>query len=252
MSSSGISWAVCKSAPRSREITMPAPHYSVFYRPDALPAAQSTAIKHWWQNKIYKIPTKYFDTVTNHIERHPTMWVPRIDNNSQQTQFLQAGCSSWHPTNSVRELKAVAEAGIVVLNMTWTRLLVWSVDCLIVATRVFLESADKLAGLPGEASSHRWRSMRPVYTWNDVSRTSKRENNSALRCWLGLPILVACNVGLPWAANCDADRLGGYGRHGDGVSNCFCQFINVLSVSLKIISTGRMHTELYFHVFLHT
>ena len=91
--------------------------------------------------------------------------------------------------------------------------------------------------------------MRPVYTWNDVSRTSKRENNSALRCWLGLPILVACDVGLPWAANCDADRLGGYGRHGDGVSNCFCQFINVLSVSLKIISTGRMHTESYFHVF---
>ena len=28
------------SAPRSRQITMPAPHHSVFYRPDALPAAQ--------------------------------------------------------------------------------------------------------------------------------------------------------------------------------------------------------------------
>ena len=43
---SGISWAVCKSAPRSRQITMPAPHHSVFYRPDALPAAQPTASKH--------------------------------------------------------------------------------------------------------------------------------------------------------------------------------------------------------------
>ena len=30
MSGSGISWAVCKSAPRSRLITMPAPHHSVF------------------------------------------------------------------------------------------------------------------------------------------------------------------------------------------------------------------------------
>jgi len=29
-SSTGISWAVCKSAPRSRQITMPAPHHSVF------------------------------------------------------------------------------------------------------------------------------------------------------------------------------------------------------------------------------
>ena len=48
-SGSGISWAVCKSAPRSRQITMPAPHHSVFYRPDALPAAQPTASKHWRQ-----------------------------------------------------------------------------------------------------------------------------------------------------------------------------------------------------------
>jgi len=45
-SGDGISWAVCKSAPRSRQITMPAPHHSVFYRLDALPAAQPTASKH--------------------------------------------------------------------------------------------------------------------------------------------------------------------------------------------------------------
>jgi len=45
-SGSGISWAVCKPAPRSRQITMSAPHHSVFYRPDALPAAQPTASKH--------------------------------------------------------------------------------------------------------------------------------------------------------------------------------------------------------------
>jgi len=34
---SGINWAICKSAPRSRQITTPAPHHSVFHRPDALP-----------------------------------------------------------------------------------------------------------------------------------------------------------------------------------------------------------------------
>ena len=44
---SGISWAICKSAPRSWQITMPAPHHSVFHRLDALPAAQPTASKHW-------------------------------------------------------------------------------------------------------------------------------------------------------------------------------------------------------------
>jgi len=47
VSGSGISWATCKSAPRSRQITTSAPHHSIFYRPDALPATQPTASKHW-------------------------------------------------------------------------------------------------------------------------------------------------------------------------------------------------------------
>ena len=42
VSGSGISWAICKSAPRSRQTTTPAPQHSVFYTPDALPAAQPT------------------------------------------------------------------------------------------------------------------------------------------------------------------------------------------------------------------
>jgi len=44
VSGSGITWAIC-----SRQITIPAPQHSVFYRPDALPAAQPTASKHWRQ-----------------------------------------------------------------------------------------------------------------------------------------------------------------------------------------------------------
>ena len=52
VSGSGISWTICKSAPRSRQTTMPAPHHSVFYRPDALPVAQPTASKHWWHWSI--------------------------------------------------------------------------------------------------------------------------------------------------------------------------------------------------------
>jgi len=42
VSGSGISWAICKSALSSRQITMPAPHHSVFYRPDALPATTNS------------------------------------------------------------------------------------------------------------------------------------------------------------------------------------------------------------------
>ena len=47
VSGNGISSATCKSAPHSRQITTPAPHHSVFYMPNALPAAQPTASKHW-------------------------------------------------------------------------------------------------------------------------------------------------------------------------------------------------------------
>ena len=36
VSGSGISWAICKSAPRSRQITMPAPHHSVFLQADSV------------------------------------------------------------------------------------------------------------------------------------------------------------------------------------------------------------------------
>jgi len=31
VSGSGINWAICKSAPHSRQITTPAPHHSAFY-----------------------------------------------------------------------------------------------------------------------------------------------------------------------------------------------------------------------------
>jgi len=51
VSGSGISWAMCKSAPRSRQITMPASNHSVFYRLGALPVAQLTVSNHTVINK---------------------------------------------------------------------------------------------------------------------------------------------------------------------------------------------------------
>jgi len=56
LSGSGISWAICKSAPRSRQITTPTPQQlSFFYRPDALPAAQPKVSKHWRQVVKFKV-----------------------------------------------------------------------------------------------------------------------------------------------------------------------------------------------------
>jgi len=53
VSGSRISWDICKSATRTRQITTPAPHHSVFYSPDALPAAQPTASKHWRHRSVH-------------------------------------------------------------------------------------------------------------------------------------------------------------------------------------------------------
>jgi len=68
VSGNGISWAICKSAPRSRQITTPAPHHSVFYRPDALPVAQPTVSKYWRQrnrNKGQKQLANYYMVIKN-------------------------------------------------------------------------------------------------------------------------------------------------------------------------------------------
>jgi len=67
VSGSGISWAICMSAPRSRQITMPAPHHSVFYRPDALPATQPTASKHWRQVRMHANNTMHYQNSTQAI-----------------------------------------------------------------------------------------------------------------------------------------------------------------------------------------
>ena len=76
VSGSSISWAICKSAPRSRQITMPAIHHSVFYRPDAFPAAQPTASKHWrdkhWRDMILTVSCfSKIQTTEFHSVRYP-------------------------------------------------------------------------------------------------------------------------------------------------------------------------------------
>ena len=138
VSSSGISWAICKSAPCSRQITTPAPHHSVFYRPDALPVAQPTASKHWrtlladqqqttlqpfnglfsrttWVSRYQKGKTNLDFTGARDSEwqwhqlgHMQVCTLLQTDNRASTPPlcFLQAGCPSCRPTNSVKALKA--------------------------------------------------------------------------------------------------------------------------------------------------
>jgi len=60
VSASGISWVICKSAPWLRQITMPASHHSVFYRPDVIlpPTNSPKALKAYrqdWSAESYEV-----------------------------------------------------------------------------------------------------------------------------------------------------------------------------------------------------
>ena len=75
MSGNGIRWARCQSAPRSRQITTPAPHHSVLYRPDALPATQPTASKHWRHIHYLQENTTKFAAYTFVVKEACPKWL---------------------------------------------------------------------------------------------------------------------------------------------------------------------------------
>jgi len=62
VSGSGISWAVCKSAPRSRQITTPAFHHLVFYQMPFLPPIQQHPSTEGTALNVAILPCKYLKT----------------------------------------------------------------------------------------------------------------------------------------------------------------------------------------------
>jgi len=86
VSGSGISWAIYKSAPCCRQITTPTPHHSVYYRPDALPAAQPTALK------AHILLIIYSDVLTMQII------IPKLKNEPMGVVIVESGWGSMVPT----------------------------------------------------------------------------------------------------------------------------------------------------------
>ena len=66
VSGSGISWTICKSAPHSRQITMPAPHHSVFLQagcPSCCPTNTVKALKAKLRLNFKQISSYFASTV---------------------------------------------------------------------------------------------------------------------------------------------------------------------------------------------
>ena len=97
VSGSGISWAICKSAPRSRHTTTPAPHHSVFLQagcPSCRPTNSVKALK-----AGIPIHTCKSSTHTHTLQADNHASTPPLS-------FIQAGCPSCRQTNSIKALKA--------------------------------------------------------------------------------------------------------------------------------------------------
>ena len=83
---SGISWAICKSAPRPRHIAMPASHHLVFCRPDTLLATHPTASKHW-RHHFHRVHYNFLFTfyrscasVLNFFSRYNDSYLSKVTN----------------------------------------------------------------------------------------------------------------------------------------------------------------------------
>jgi len=149
MSGSGISWVICKSAPSCRQITMPAPHHSVFIsRMPFLPpnqqhqSTEGTWMDYWWIFfHVLDVPPD-----TNHKTIH---WTLSSLHNSypegklhplkgqhagipdQYVYYCISSSTSWHQTTDVNIfLKSTVtfqwKMSIVCLHIVWSSYLILS------------------------------------------------------------------------------------------------------------------------------
>ena len=116
MSGSVISWAICKSAPRSRQITTPVPHHSVFYRPDALPACKKNRVVGYEQRKkiiqsTYKQSLCYVITAC-HADRLILLMKFRTENVSAAGMFESAvdQPTCWSSAQRAERFQSVPQA----------------------------------------------------------------------------------------------------------------------------------------------
>ena len=123
MSGSGISWNICTTAPRSRQITTPAPHRSVFYRPDALPAAQPTASKHWRPRSIIDIDIGHSrHSLLQLVAASYASLQPSLSAGRQQHELNILISLSWHarslppPSHGIRKPVA-AQPDLLILTV---------------------------------------------------------------------------------------------------------------------------------------
>ena len=125
VSGSGISWAICKSARRSRQTNTPAPHHlAAWYINTSIwmpyinththtfngPFSRTTQVSQYQKGKTNLDFTEARDSERqwHQLGHMQVCTLLQTDNHASipVLSFLQAGCPSCRPTNSVKALKA--------------------------------------------------------------------------------------------------------------------------------------------------
>ena len=86
VSGGGISWSYASLHFAPDRITTPAPHHSVFYRPNAISAAQPTASKHWRHSQKIRRSAKCKITVTGNMSAKPAEIDAQADRTRQNAR----------------------------------------------------------------------------------------------------------------------------------------------------------------------
>ena len=164
MSGNGISWAICKSVPRSRQATTPAPHHSVYtgLMPFLLPNQQRQSTEgqsvHAWKSfTLFSLPVSHAiilhrcnrmnyvivcrfvsvsrvwkpaQLLTTHIGKEPTA-----------TQMFHPilHCTIW---STIRTYRKEHTTGVIKAWKFWQHLKQWSPIGRVLCTRIALKPED--------------------------------------------------------------------------------------------------------------
>ena len=114
-----------KSAPCSRQITMPAPHHSVFYRLYALTAAQPTASRHRRQEiqEILKASRKPGAITEADCVQSSVLWTLHLLMDNKQNRaptWVSTECNPRHNwTSKFTEARCVCASQAQIVHRQW-------------------------------------------------------------------------------------------------------------------------------------
>jgi len=156
VSSSGISWTICMSAPRSRQITTPAPHHSDFLQAGCPSCRPTNSVKAVNVQKKYMKKTDRKPITQTHVEYVCMCWV------QWSSQSPMKGNSEQSIGVQIRKMLKTSnlEEDIPVINIQFLKIHLQLVKCKI----VFLPGVIIIT-IQSKSNPLKWLALGPDYEY---------------------------------------------------------------------------------------